>query len=205
MRGSWAGLVVAVGFTTLTNVLLLATFVYRDWIDTDAISIGYGTLVTVWLLAWWQSRWERVAAAEDTDDVSVSPAKAKRRQEQDQLFCTAQQKYLESDWVAAEQLLLKLLKQNARDIEGRLMLATLWRHQQRWQEAERQLDRLERMEAAENWQQEIAAERLRLKEGLSETAEREETTDSEAAPPVTAENTETTDTTTELPNRRMAA
>lgn len=200
----------AVGFTTLANVLLLATFVYRDWIDTDAISIGYGTLVTVWLFSWWQSRWERIAATGDADDNSVSPAKAKRRREQDLLFCEAQQKYLETDWVAAEQLLLKLLKQNARDVEGRLMLATLWRHQGRWQEAQRQLDRLERLEAADLWQREIAAERLQLSEGLKEVEERTELADSEPPAKLTTDNDEetnttSTDTTAELPNRRMAA
>jgi thioredoxin-like negative regulator of GroEL len=80
----------------------------------------------------------------------------------DQLFREAQTRYLENDWVAAEQLLLKLLKQDARDVEGRLMLATLWRHQGRREEALRQLDRLGRLEAADKWRDEIAAERRRL-------------------------------------------
>jgi len=75
------------------------------------------------------------------------------------LFREAQQRYLENDWVATEQLLLKLLKQDARDIESRLMLATLWRHQGRGEEALRQLNRLERLEAASIWKHEIEAER----------------------------------------------
>ncbi len=78
------------------------------------------------------------------------------------MFREAQGHYLSNDWVATEQVLLKLLKQDARDAESRLMLATLWRHQGRSAEALRQLDRLERLEAAENWQHEIAAERLAI-------------------------------------------
>ena len=42
------------------------------------------------------------------------------------------------------------------------MLATLWRHQQRSAEALRQLDRLERLEAAAKWQHEITAERAAI-------------------------------------------
>ena len=45
--------------------------------------------------------------------------------ERDLMFREAQGHYLSNDWVATEQLLLKLLKQDARDVEGRLMLATL--------------------------------------------------------------------------------
>ena len=165
----------AVGFTALVNVLLLATFVYRQWIPDDAISIGYGASVTVWLIAWWQSRWERRANLADAagEPIPESPASVKKRKEQDKLFREAQQRYLESDWLGAEQLLLRLLKADARDVEGRLMLVTLWRHQGRTQEALRQLDKLERLEAAQHWQQEIAAERKRLEADVMQLANQE--------------------------------
>ena len=78
-------------------------------------------------------------------------------QQRDQLFHEAQRLYLKNDWVRTEQFLLKLLKQDARDVESRLMLATLWKHQGRKAEALRQLDRLERLEAASHWQLEIDA------------------------------------------------
>jgi len=160
-RGSWAGLAVAVGFTVIANGLLLATLVYTEWLTDNVRRIGLGVLAVVWLLSWWQSRGERVhgstgATEEPLAEGSRSDPLAEQR---DEWFREAQHRYLENDWVATEQLLLKLLKQDARDVESRLMLATLWRHQGRGEEALRQLDRLERLEAASSWKYEIKAER----------------------------------------------
>ena len=177
MRGSWAGLAVAVGFTALANTMLLASFVYRQWITGDALWIGYGALAVTWLLALWQSlavRRESIAEA-SADESSEVAASEEKWSQLDQMFREAQQRYLESDWVATEQLLLKLLKHDARDVESRLMLATLWRHQGRHDEALRQLDRLERLEAAEKWRHEIAAEREHLKQITFALPERAET------------------------------
>jgi len=184
---------VAVGFTALANTMLLASFVYRQWITGDALWIGYSALAATWLLALWQSlvvRRESIAEAAAIESSEPSPSEAKRSQ-LDQIFREAQQRYLESDWVATEKLLLKLLKQDARDIEGRLMLATLWRHQGRHEQALRQLDRLERLEAAEKWRHEIAAERQRLKQITFALPERIET--------------ETIETPKEDCNRRLSA
>ena len=201
LRGSWAGLVVAVGFTALANVLLLATLVYREWISSDALWIGYGALTLVWLLAWWQSRWERRAVLADAagEDTPLSPGAEKKRNRQEELFREAQRKYIESDWVAAEQLLLKLLKSDSRDVEGRLLLATLWRHQGRTQEAARQLQRLERLESAQDWQREIAAER----EHLSQASTLPEPGQTETIP-LENDNTEN-DTTDDSPDQSLAA
>jgi tetratricopeptide (TPR) repeat protein len=157
-------LVVAVGFTALANAMLLASLVWREWLSGDVLRIGYSALAVIWLTACWLSRTQRREAHAETTvdgwpDTAVSDG---RRSQLDQMFREAQQRYLENDWIAAEQLLLKLLKQDARDVDARLMLATLWRHQGRREEALRQLDRLERLEAADKWRQEIAAERLRL-------------------------------------------
>ncbi|NOY30388.1 MAG: hypothetical protein GXP28_09500 [Planctomycetes bacterium] len=157
-QGSWVGLAVAVGFTALANVLLLASLVFTEWLTSNVRLTGLGVLTVVWLLAWWQSRGERVrgrvGVAEEESPEGEQPA-----DEREEWFREAQQRYLENDWVATEQLLLKLLKQDARDVESRLMLATLWRHQGRGEEALRQLDRLERLEAASTWKYEIEAER----------------------------------------------
>ena len=172
IRGSWAGLLVAVGFTALANVLLLSTLVFREWLTLQARLIVFAALTIVWLLARWQSRAQRNANLAVEDDLeqpegSTEPLPAER----DVLFREAQGHYLRNDWVATEQLLLRLLKQDARDVECRLMLATLWRHQGRLAEATRQLDRLSRLEAAERWQHEIAAERVAINEAAEIHAE----------------------------------
>ena len=201
LRGSWVGLTVAVGFTTLANTLLLATLVFREWISNDALGIGYGALAVVWLLAWWQSRWERRAVLADAagNDIPLSPAAEKKRNRQEELFREAQRRYIENDWVGAEQLLLKLLKGDSRDVEGRLLLATLWRHQGRHHEALRQLDRLERLEAAQTWQREITAEREYLQQALA-------LPEPDAAETITSEKEATgKDSPDELSDRPMAA
>ncbi len=170
--GSWAGLLVAVGFTALANVLLLATFVFHEWLPQQTRLIGYGALALVWLLSRLQSRAERRAMTEaPAEEAEQEETTEQEPAERDQLFRKAQGHYLQNDWVAAEQGLLKLLKQDTRDIESRLMLATLWRHQGRTAEATRQLDRLERFEAATNWQHEIAAERLAIEDEAATTDE----------------------------------
>ena len=161
VRGSWVGLAVAVGFTALANVLLLATCVFHQWLSSNTKLAGLGLMAVLWLGSWWHSRqWCR---SEGSLGSSADGTKSEQRDEQqNRLFSEAQRLYLQNDWVRTEQLLLKLLKQDARDIESRLMLATLWHHQGRKAEALRQLDRLERLEAAQEWQLEINTLRGKL-------------------------------------------
>ncbi|HCK41097.1 MAG TPA: hypothetical protein DHW22_05645 [Planctomycetaceae bacterium] len=173
IRGSWVGLAVAVGFTALANVLLLAICVFHAWMTTHQILIGLGILVVIWLGAWWQCRHCHLPAVRNVypgdrvGDLSAGelalPGRAEKEDEvRDQLFREAQGLYLENNWVRTEQLLHKLLKRDSRDVESRLMLATLWHHQGRQAEAGRQLDRLIRLEAAAGWQYEIDALRQKL-------------------------------------------
>ncbi|MEM8943710.1 MAG: hypothetical protein AAGD11_00895 [Planctomycetota bacterium] len=159
----------AVGFTAVLNVLLLGSLVFSEWIPLRLQLGGYGALTAVWVLARWQSRAERRAsmageAAENDTEAKTEILPAER----DTLFREAQGYYLRNDWVATEQLLLKLVKQDGRDVESRLMLATLWRHQGRVAEAKRQLDRLARLEAASCWESEIAAERMAIAQSNDE-------------------------------------
>lgn len=166
LRGSWAGLAIAVGFTALVNVLMLATLVFRDWIPLEQLLGGYGAVAVGWLAGWWQYRrrsLDGVAESEQPATAVLRDATAaevgQTSEPREQLYREAQQEYLRGDWVAAEQVLLKLLKLEKRDAEARLMLATLWRHQGRHREAMRQLDTLSRLETADRWHHEIAVER----------------------------------------------
>jgi hypothetical protein len=160
LRGSWVGLVVAVGFTALANLLAAATFVWTEWLADNVRWSALAALAVVWLLSWIESRadWRRLLA-----ELSAGEAGLPEPSElSDRWFREAQTAYLAGDWVAAEQALLKLLKQDARDAEARLMLATLWRHQDRTEAAAQQLDQLERLETAAPWKSEISWERERI-------------------------------------------
>ena len=79
------------------------------------------------------------------------------------LFRRAQAEYLQEDYFQAEATLAELLEANPRDAEGRLLLATLFRHTKRYDEAEDQLRQLTRFETAARWHIEITGERARLK------------------------------------------
>ena len=58
------------------------------------------------------------------------------------LFNQAVDLYLKGDYYQVERLLCKLLDKDARDLDARLMLATLLRHTGRFDEASKQLDQL---------------------------------------------------------------
>jgi len=77
--------------------------------------------------------------------------------------------YLQGQWFEAEKRLIQLLRQNPRDVEARLMIATLFRHTRRWEEALRQLDQLERLEASQAWALEIQRERAVIEQAKTET------------------------------------
>jgi thioredoxin-like negative regulator of GroEL len=79
------------------------------------------------------------------------------------LFRRAQAEYLQGDYFQAEATLTGLLAREPRDAEARLLLATLLRHTQRYEEAEDQLKQLSRFETAARWQIEITCERALLK------------------------------------------
>jgi hypothetical protein len=77
----------------------------------------------------------------------------------DELFSRAQAEYLRGQWFEAESLLLRLLRDEPSDVEGRLLLATLYRHTRRPDLAQAQLDRVERMREGGRWHWEVLRER----------------------------------------------
>lgn len=176
LRGSWAGLAIAVVFTALVNVLILSTAVFHEWIPLEYKLAGYSVVAACWLVGWWQSvrqTADESASISQHGDATIDGAEAVvglASGQREQLYRDAQRVYLRGDWVAAEQMLLKLLKLDTRDAESRLMLATLWRRQGRHREALRQLDKLSRLEAGEPWHNEIAVERDRNAAALDEEA-----------------------------------
>jgi hypothetical protein len=160
LRGSWVGLALAIGFTAIANVLLAATLVWDEWLPAQARGIGLAGLGVIWVVALVEGRseWRRLLAEWSTD----APAELIPDPRSDQMFRDAQVAYLAGDWVSAEQTLVELLRLDARDAEARLMLATLWRHEGRFDAASAELDRLERLETAAPWQDEITRERERI-------------------------------------------
>ena len=157
-NGSWLGLALAVVAAVLLDLLLLASFGWSELIDSrvrNALWLAFGV---AWVIAVvWSVRQSRRQAA----DERLGPRR--------DVFSDAQECYLRGDDYQAERILESLLRQNIRDVDARLMLATLLRRAGRIDEALRQLDTLARFEGAEKWELEILDERQLLAEAERET------------------------------------
>jgi hypothetical protein len=165
------GLALAIGFTGLAN-LLAATLVWDQWLPGRAREIALAVMAGIWVIAWVDARadWRRILA-EWSDPAGATGDPQVRI---DQAFRDAQAAYLAGDWVSAEKTLLELLRLDGRDAEARLLVATIWRHEQRLDAASSELDRLERLETAAPWQFEIARERERICAARVESVEKQQ-------------------------------
>ncbi len=115
-EGAWTGLALAVGFGLLFNFLLLASLVWVQlcrrssggWLGWPRGDLGRERVVC--RLDRWTARSAAEAAARDD------------------LFRRALGEYLKGAWFEAESLLGQLVAQDTRDVDARLMLASLLRH-----------------------------------------------------------------------------
>jgi len=159
LYGSWSGLALAIGAATALDILLVTSFGWSELIDRNWRITIWTTFASVWLAAIaWSIRQCR-------DEAGARGLDAKG-----DLFAKALDHYLQGDYYQTEQILENLLRRNARDLEARLMLATLLRHVGRLDEAERQLDILGRFEDADKWELEIENEHNLLTEAKTANA-----------------------------------
>jgi len=97
----------------------------------------------------------------------------------DTLFIQAQREYLGGHWEEAELLLKRRIDHAPRDMEARLLLATLFRHSRRLEQAGEQLGEMNRFDESLEWDFEIDRERQLIElirrhqeaEGLLEPSE----------------------------------
>ena len=175
-RGAWFGLIVAAGFAVVVNGLLAATFVWTAWLDPRLRTAGWIGLGAVWLLALVVARWDlgidwavgrrwsrlrRRAGLPDGYCEGMST---------DDLYREAQTQYLRGNYLQAETMLCHLTDRLGGDVDAQLMLATLYRHTGRLEEAAERLRRLELLEDAGKWQQEIQGEWASLRRVREESA-----------------------------------
>jgi hypothetical protein len=176
MRGAWAGLALALGFTVLVNILLMATLVWTEWFRFGLLVAGWIAVGALWTASAFVSiGWLGASQAPSGVD------------DGEELFREAQTQYLKGNWFEAETLLSQRLGRDGRDAEASLMLATLKRHTGRLDDALAQLQRLERLEGAVFWRQEIARERWLIARAREEQADE---ADPEGRPAVSDEPSE---------------
>lgn len=149
----------AVGFAVLFNLALAVSFVWpgmaAGWL-VRAIWVG---VILAWSISFWLT-WRQ--------QESAAPPKSTPAADDDTLFIQAQTEYLKGDWAAAEQRLVRGLKRDPRDLESRLLLATVLRRSGRAEAARHQLDTLRKIDGWQHWQPETESE-LRLLQSRSET------------------------------------
>ena len=163
--GFWWGLVLAAGFAVLVDLLLVASFVWVELFGPLDLRLG-------WLAA--GSLWGASAIL----SIGFHP-RERDTASADLLFREALNEYLQGNWFEAETVLARLMKSAPRDVEARLLLATLLRRTGRHDLALEQLDRLERLRDAVKWTREIARERqdTALARSSVELAEPQRTSD----------------------------
>jgi len=153
LHGSWPGMAVALAAACLLNLALLGSFGWSEVVAPAEERALWLTLGVVWVaaaaLSWVGSRRQ------------ASPARPKPLPD---AFEQALDHYLKGNWFQAERLWVDLLRCSPRDLDARLMLASLWRHTGRLEEATAQLDLLTRLEGAEKWEWEVGCERELLRQ-----------------------------------------
>jgi len=158
MRGEWSALCLAVGFSLMLNLALVSTLVWPELIGPGFTAVVWPVLGLVWLVsAWscWQQRFELFSSQVPTGEIASPDSETVN----DRLFIEAQTEYLKGNWDQSQQLLERQLGRFPRDAASQLLLATLFRRTGKPDQANMQLDQLEKIDQSIPWRYEIARER----------------------------------------------
>lgn len=158
LQGRWTSLLLAVGFSLVLNLALVSTFVWPALLGSTTKMVLWPTLLVIWLVGAWNS-WRLLNRSgkkgSESRDKS-SPAT------DDTLFIQAQTEYLKGDLTQAESLLVRQLQLDSRDVETRLLLASIYGRSRRIEKATRQLEMLGRLDESRPWKFEIGRLRNQL-------------------------------------------
>jgi hypothetical protein len=152
-RGAWSSLIVAVGFSILLNFALVTSFLWRYQLGETFPLVAWPTILFIWSISAWMAyrRLPDLMAVPSSEKVADSEAP-------DTLFIQAQGEYLRGHWEEAASLLARQIQRNPRDVESRLLLATLFRHTRQFEQATMELDEIQKFDEAIEWQFEIQRE-----------------------------------------------
>ena len=159
-RGNTTSLAIAIFSTWGVAILLLATFVWPQWISLLALRCLWVLAVAVWFAAAIHSQWHFAQLMQVS-----KPLEAKDN------FLLAQTDYLAGNWFEAEAKLLQILHDFPRDAESQLLLVGVLRHTRRFKPALRRLAHLETLDSATRWRHEIVRERAIIERRILEESE----------------------------------
>ncbi len=151
LRGSVAGLVLALAFAVVLDMAILATWIWSEFLELPLVVGLWAATGLIWAIA-------TVSAA----TAFPAPLHSGHDPAADALFAAARDAYLARDWLAAETKLRSLLVLRPTDGEAQLLLGTLFRRAGRHREARAALDKLSRSDAGAPWRSVIARELDRI-------------------------------------------
>ena len=152
-RGQWASLLVAIGFSILLNLTLISSFLWREPLGETFLAVAWPVILLVWTLSAFIAyrRLPDLMAVPTSEKVASEP-------DSDTLFIQAQSEYLRGHWEEATGLLARQIRRNPRDVEARLLLATLFRHTREFENARVELANAQKFDEAIEWRMEIDRE-----------------------------------------------
>jgi len=171
LRGSVAGLVLALAFAVALDMAIMATWVWTEFLELPIVIGLWAGVAAVWVIATVSAATTFPAPLQTGPDAAA-----------DSLFTAARDAYLARDWLAAETTLRSLLIVRPTDGEAQLLLGTLLRRVGRLKEARAALEALSRSDAGAAWRSAIVRELDRL--AAAGAAETDTSADSPAILPL---------------------
>lgn len=150
-RGRLSALPTAITFAVAVNFLLVARFVYPEWLANGLVRTAGWSGVLIWLVC--------VVRASRAMPELLNPRQVSEIPDR---FVDAHQSFLRGDWAEAESLLTDCLLVENRDPPALLLLSAVYRHTARLEAAQRLLDETRLLEVADRWWLEIDCEQKRL-------------------------------------------
>ena len=159
LRGSMAGLVLALAFAVVLDVALLLSCVWTALVEWEMVLGLWVATGAIWIVATGSAL-----------SAFPSPLPVGREAATEAQFVAARDAYLARDWLAAETHLRALLRADPTDGEAQLLLATLLRRARRLPEATAAFEKLLRSDAGAPWKGTIHRELQRIR-AASDTPE----------------------------------
>ncbi len=154
-RGRISALPAAIAFAAIVNALLVAKFIYSDWLSGGLVMLACWVAAAAWLVLTIRS-------------IRELPLLLTPRQASDQPdpFPEAQGAFLRADYVEAEKLLNETLSIEPRDPPALLLLSAIYRHTGRLHASQLLLAEVRKLEVADHWELEFAGEQSRLQRDI---------------------------------------
>lgn len=154
-RGHLSALPAAIAFAAVLNALLIAQFVYTDWLSGGLVMLACWVVIAAW----------GVLTVRSIRELPLLLTPREASDEPDR-FPEAQIAFLRGDYAAAEDYLNACLAVEPRDPPALLMLSGIYRQTGRLGAAQLLLGEIRKLEVAQKWDLEFQIEESRLQRDL---------------------------------------